>query len=88
MRHCHGMTIARNGPVALLVLLLVVGCSLVPGGGTPDLDGRAFLSTSIAVDGMNRDLVAGTIIRLGFARWPPVRQRGLQHVRRHLPRRR
>lgn len=61
------MTIARIGPVALLVLLLVVGCSLVPGGGTPDLDGREFLSTSIAVDGMNRDLVAGTVIRLGFA---------------------
>ena len=61
------MTISRNGPVALLLSLLVVGCSLVPGGGTPALDGRAFLSTSIAVDGMNRDLLAGTIIRLGFA---------------------
>ncbi len=60
------MTISRIGPVALLVSMLVVGCSLVPGGGTPDLDGREFLSTSIAVDGMNRDLVAGSVIRLGF----------------------
>ena len=61
------MTISRIGPVALLVSIGIVGCSLIPGGGTPDLDGREFLSTSIAVDGMNRDLVAGTVIRLGFA---------------------
>jgi heat shock protein HslJ len=67
VRHCHGMTIARNSPVALLVLLLVVGCSLLPGGDTPDLEGREFLSTSIAVDGLTRDLVRGTVIRLGFA---------------------
>jgi len=61
------MTISRIGPVALLVSMLVVGCGVLPGSGSLDLNGREFLSTSIAVDGMNRDPVAGTVIRLSFA---------------------
>lgn len=61
----HGMTIARLGPAALLVML-AAGCNLLPGGGSPDLSGREFLSTSVTVGGLAQPLVDGTRIRLAF----------------------
>jgi heat shock protein HslJ len=57
------MTFSR---IALSALLVVAGCSLLPGSGTPDVAGREFLSTSVTVGGADRPLVDGTQIRLRF----------------------
>ena len=59
------MTISRIG--AVLLLVVVAGCSLLPGGGSPALAGRDFLSTSVTVAGLDQPLVAGTQIRLSFS---------------------
>jgi heat shock protein HslJ len=59
------MTIARIG--AMVLGLVVAGCSLLPGGGSPDLAGRVFLSTAVRVAGVEQPLVAGTQIRISFA---------------------
>jgi heat shock protein HslJ len=58
------MTISRLGLAALLVML--ASCNLLPGGGSPDLSGRDFLSTSVTVGGLAQPLVDGTRIRIGF----------------------
>ena len=57
------MTISR---IALGALLAVAGCSLLPGGETPEVAGREFLSTAVTVGGVDRPLVEGTRIRLSF----------------------
>jgi len=51
--------------IAALLLALLAACS----AGSPgtSLEGRAFLSTSITENGVDRPLVAGTQIRIGFA---------------------
>jgi heat shock protein HslJ len=49
----------------LVVALLVAACAT--GGSSVTPDGRDFLSTSVTEDGVERPLVAGTQIRLGFA---------------------
>ena len=59
------MTIARNG--ALVLCLVVAGCSLLPGGGSTDLAGREFLSTAVTVGGAAQPLVDGTQIHLSFS---------------------
>jgi heat shock protein HslJ len=59
------MTFSRLGRAALLVGL-VSGCSLVPGGGSPEVAGREFLSTSVTVGGVEDPLVDGTQLRLAF----------------------
>jgi heat shock protein HslJ len=59
------MTIARIG--AMVLGLVVTGCSLLPGGGSPDLAGRVFLSTEVAVGGTEQPLVNGTQIRISFS---------------------
>ncbi len=59
------MTISRIVPSALLVAL-VTGCSMFPGGGNLGVAGREFLSTSVTVDGAEQPLVEGTRIRLSF----------------------
>jgi heat shock protein HslJ len=59
------MTISRIG-VPVLVLV-VTGCSLLPGGGSPDVAGRDFVSTSVTVSQVEEPLVAGTEIRIGFS---------------------
>ncbi len=61
----HGMTISRIGLAALLAML-AAGCAFLPGGGSPDLAGREFLSTSVTVGGQAQPLVEGTRIRLAF----------------------
>jgi heat shock protein HslJ len=53
------------GRAALLAAVLA-GCSVLPGGGNPDVAGREFLSTSVTVGGVEEPLVAGTRLRLGF----------------------
>lgn len=57
------MTISR---IAFSVLL-VVGCSPLPIGGTPAVDGRTFLSTSVTEGGSGRPLVENTRIRIAFS---------------------
>ena len=57
-------------PVLLGTLLLITSCGSLPtpGGGVgPDLDGRAFVSTGVTVDGADRPLVPGSLIRMTFA---------------------
>lgn len=55
------------GSAALLVGL-TAACGLVPGlGGNLDLAGRAFVSTSVTVGGVDFALVDGTQIRIGFS---------------------
>jgi heat shock protein HslJ len=46
--------------------MLPTGCDLLPGGGSPDLSGREFLSTSVVVGGLAQPLVDGTRIRIAF----------------------
>ena len=58
------MTISRIG---IGVLLLASACQFIPGAGGLDLNGRAFLSSSVTEDGAPRPLVDGTQIRLDFA---------------------
>jgi heat shock protein HslJ len=60
------MTISRIGSAALLVVM-AAGCSLLPGGGSPEVAGREFLSTSVMVGGVDHPLVNGTHIRIGFS---------------------
>jgi heat shock protein HslJ len=59
------MTISRIGLGVLLAV--VVGCSLLPGGGSVDVAGREFVSTSVTVDEVPEPLVEGTQIRLSFS---------------------
>jgi heat shock protein HslJ len=59
------MTFSRIGP-AILLVASVSACNLLPGGGTPDVAGRAFLSTSVTVGGVAQPLVDGTRLRLDF----------------------
>ncbi len=55
--------------VAVLGLLFVVACgSRAASGGLNDLRGRTFLSTGVTENGQPKQLVAGTRIRLSFAR--------------------
>jgi heat shock protein HslJ len=60
------MTFSRIGAAALLVGL-ASACSLLPMGGTPDVAGRDFLSTSITVGGAEQPLAGGTSLRLTFS---------------------
>ena len=63
----HGMTISRMGSAVLLVVV-TAACGIVPGlGGSPDLAGRDFVSTSVTVGGVDFALVEGTQIRIGFS---------------------
>ncbi len=48
----------------LLVTLVMAGCSAAAG---TSLDGRAFLSTAVTIDGQPHSLVPGTRIRISFA---------------------
>ncbi len=50
----------------VLPLVLVFAAACIPGGAAVDLDGRAFLSTSVPDAGAARPLVPGTTIRLAF----------------------
>jgi heat shock protein HslJ len=59
------MTFSRMSATALLVGL-GTACNLLPGGGTPELAGREFLSTSVTVGGVEQPMVDGTRLRLGF----------------------
>jgi heat shock protein HslJ len=55
--------------VLLALVLAFVATACIPGGGpavAEALVGRAFLSTSVAVDGAERPLVPGTRVRLDF----------------------
>jgi heat shock protein HslJ len=52
--------------LAALTVALVTACSLLPGGGSPALAGREFLSTSVTVGGVEQPLVDGTRLRLSF----------------------
>ena len=57
-------------PVLLGALLLLASCgtTATPGGEVgPDVDGRTFVSTGVAVDGADTPLVAGALIRMTFA---------------------
>lgn len=60
------MTISRMGSAALLAAV-ICGCSILPGmGGSPEVAGREFVSTSVTVDGISQPLVDGTQLRIGF----------------------
>jgi heat shock protein HslJ len=50
--------------LAAILVLASVACTA---GVVPSLDGRRFLSTGATVDGVDRPLVAGTRIALGFS---------------------
>lgn len=53
--------------VTLAVLLLLTSCGTATGpGGAADVDGRTFLSTEVAEDGVPRDLVEGSRISVTF----------------------
>lgn len=61
------MTIARMGSAALLAAV-IAGCSLLPGaGGSPEVAGREFVSTSVTVGEAPQPLVEGTQLRIGFS---------------------
>jgi len=54
----------------LVPVLLVAACgggAVTSGAGGPDVDGRSFLSTGVTVDGADRPLVPGTVVRMSFA---------------------
>ena len=40
---------------------------MTSGGGAPEVDGRSYLSTGVTLDGLDRPLVPGTVVRLAFA---------------------
>lgn len=56
-------------PVLLGTLLLLASCGSTAtpaGNGGPDVDGRAFVSTEVTVDGADRPLVPGSVISMTF----------------------
>lgn len=61
----HEMTLPRIGVAAILVLL-VPACNLLPGGASPEIAGREYLSTSVTVGGVEQPLVDDTRLRLAF----------------------
>jgi heat shock protein HslJ len=50
----------------ILLLLVLTGCTVVPGPSGPTLDGSEWLSIAVTEDGADRPLVDGTQIRLSF----------------------
>jgi len=59
----------RAAAVVLTALLTITGCGSAtgdPDNASSDVDGRAFLSTSVTVDGEPMSLVSGTQLSLSF----------------------
>jgi heat shock protein HslJ len=61
---------AHRLALLLIPVLLTAACgggTVTSGGGAPEVDGRSYLSTGVTLDGLDRPLVPGTVVRLGFA---------------------